>query len=78
MIEDRKQQFTPSFVFGTAAACAAGIVMGILMGAPADSGNVNQVESAWSETSYLWSESDSPTLFNVFSDNTTQERSSES
>ena len=81
LAEKKKRQFTPTFAFGTAAACAAGLALGLLMGEPVQNEQLTQttqVERAWATADFLWSGSDSPTLFTVFSEDKTQERSSES
>lgn len=75
---DRPLRFGPAFGFGTAAACAAGLVLGLLMGEPALMEGINQETAAWASTDYLWSSSDDSTLLNAFSVDQTVERAGES
>ena len=78
MSQNRGRVFSPSFVFGTVAACAAGIAMGLLMGSPSNTMVTEQGNEAWASANYLWSGTDSPSLFQVFSEENSQERSGES
>jgi len=70
--------FQPALVFGTIAACAAGLALGLFMGEPQGGGYTNKGTEAWASADYLWSGTDSPSLFVVFSDENSQERSGES
>ncbi len=72
------QIITPSLVFSTIAACAAGIAIGFLLGAPQSGNTMTQGTETWSSVDYLWSSEDSPSLFTKFSTITSQERSEES
>jgi anti-sigma factor RsiW len=73
-----EKNLTPSLVFGTLAACAAGIALGFLLGAPQGGNTAVQGTEAWASADYLWSEADSPSLFTTFSSENSQERSGES
>ena len=71
--KDQSWQPSVSLVFGTVAACAAGLALGLLMGEPKDAGSLVEETKAWASTDYLWSGSDSPSLYNVFSVSDSQE-----
>lgn len=76
--ETQRNDFPPFLVFGTMAACAAGIALGFFMGAPQGGKSVNQGTEAWASADYLWSGTDSSSLFVVYSEEKSQERSGES
>jgi anti-sigma factor RsiW len=75
----------PVFALGTAAACAAGIVLGLLVGAPASVGTTqgpsdsrDTEETAavtWSSVAHLWSSGASASLLDIYAQAYAQERS---
>ena len=60
---ERESRFKPAFGF---AACAAGIVLGILMGPLKFNAEQADTELAWSETVTVWDSGASASLLNVF------------
>ena len=65
----------PAFTFGAVAACAAGIVLGLLVGTPSASQQASSEQVVWTSASQLWSESGSTSLLDVYSGSRERERS---
>ena len=61
----------PALALGMAAACAAGVVVGLFVGAPPDKQLVVDPETAWSE---LWPGRQGESLLDVFSPGSTSSR----
>jgi len=72
---EQGQRLGPAFAMGTAAACAAGIVMGLLVGTPPTGEQVDGDQVAWTSSSELWSGSGSASLLDVYSSSQEQEGS---
>ena len=72
---EQGQRLGPAFAFGTAAACAAGIVMGLLVGTPPTSEQVDGDQVVWTSSSQLWTGSESASLLDVYSSSQEQEGS---
>jgi len=72
---EQGQRLGPAFAMGTTAACAAGIVMGLLVGTPPTSEQGDSDQVAWTSSSQLWSGSGSASLLDVYSPSQEQEGS---
>lgn len=69
------RRFGPAWTFGTVAACAAGIALGVLLGAPAGNNSVEQSATPWSSTASMLSGEDESSLIDVYSAVYAKERS---
>ncbi len=74
---ERNRRFGPALAFGTAFACAAGVVLGILVGEPAGDGLVDRESDIWTASDYFSSGSPSSSLLDVYSTAYATERSGE-
>jgi anti-sigma factor RsiW len=63
-----RRNLGPALALGMAAACAAGVVVGLFVGAPPDKQMVAETETSWSE---LWPGRPGESLLDLFSDGST-------
>lgn len=68
----------PAFALGSAAVCAAGLVLGLVIGQPAPSAAEQSATATWVDSGSLWTGSSSSSLLDVFSGDQTEEGSGES
>ncbi len=76
--KDRPMNWGPAFGFSSAAACAAGLVLGLLMGEPASTVVLNQETAAWASADYLWTSANENSMLSTLSSDQTVERLGES
>ena len=72
---ERKHRIGFVFALGTTAACAAGLVLGLLLGTPANNNQSEENGDSRNSLGYLWSGGGNSSLLDIYSDAYSRERS---
>lgn len=72
---ERSRRIGPMFALGTTAACAAGIVLGLMLGTPPSQSSTENDSVAWTSVDQIRSGSGSASLLDVFYQTPSQEES---
>ncbi len=71
--QKKSQRFGPMFACGTAAACAAGIVLGIFVGASEDRDLQDSLDGTGITADYVWSAFENTSILDVYTNTETTE-----